>query len=169
MSLHPGSDSREQRRRSGRRAAIALTAGAVLMVASCSGSAGSSARHTVAHISTASPSTASPRPSGTSPAPAPAASEPGGGVSLFPSHRLVMYYGAAGTSALGVLGDAPPGREWARLAHTASRYARPNVVTVPTFELITWVEQGAPGPDSSYAVRVPDTTIARYYAVAHAH
>ena len=80
-----------------------------------------------------------------------------------------MYYGAAGTSLLGVLGDAPPSVEWRTLASVASRYDRPEVVTVPTFELITWVEQGTPGPDGSYSVRVPDSTIAKYYAVAHAH
>ncbi len=96
-------------------------------------------------------------------------SEPGGGSLLFPTHRLVMFYGAAGTSALGVLGDAPPETEWARLAATSEQYDRPDVVTVPTFELITWVERASPGPDGSYALRVPDATIARYYSVIHAH
>ncbi len=149
--------------------ATVLTGGTLLLVGGCVGS-GTSARHPRTDAGTASPSgavtpSATPSPSAS---PVPAA-EPGGGSTLFPSHRLVMYYGAAGTTALGVLGDAPPEQEWARVAHTAAQYAAPDVVTVPTFELITWVEQGSAGPDGSYAVRVPDSTIARYYAVAHAH
>jgi hypothetical protein len=137
---------------------IALPAAAVT---GCDSAArGRAAPTTAVHAS------AAPTPS---PTPAVAATEPGGGVTLFPSHRLVMYYGAAGTTLLGVLGDSPPAVEWRTLSSVAARYERPDVVTVPTFELIVWVEQGTPGPDGSYAVRVPDSTIAKYYAVAHAH
>lgn len=151
----------------------ALTALAVaLLVAACGKDP--APHRPAAAARTASPtSSGSPTPTATAAPTAPPAPEvppePGGGHTLFPSHRLVMFYGAAGTPALGVLGDAPPEQEWPRLAAVSARYDRPGVVTVPTYELITWVEQGSPGPDGSYAVRVPDRIIAKYYAVAHAH
>ncbi len=96
-------------------------------------------------------------------------SEPGGGSLLFPTHRLDMYNGAAGTPALGVLGAAPPQAEWPRLIAASRQYDRPNVVTVPAYELIVWLEQSAPGPDGSYTVRAPEATIANYYRVVHGH
>ncbi len=102
-------------------------------------------------------------------APQVSGTEPGGGSTLFPSHRLVMYYGAAGTPALGVLGDQPPAAEWPRLLATTRQYDRPSVVTVPTYELIAYVERASPGPDGSYAARVPEATIASYYRVVHTH
>lgn len=157
------------RRRVRRGLAAALAASGVLLATGCA-SAGPPAPRAVRDAGTQTPSVSASALATTSPsAGVVPVAEPGGGSTLFPSHRLVMYYGAAGTTALGVLGDAPPEQEWGSLAHTAAQYAAADVVTVPTFELITWVEHGNPGPDGSYAVRIPDSTIAKYYAVAHAH
>jgi len=74
--------------------------------------------------------------------------DPGGGRRLFPGHRVVAFYGAAGDPALGVLGDAPPQQLWSRLAAQADRYFQPGVQVVPTYELVTYMAHAAPGRHS---------------------
>ncbi len=88
---------------------------------------------------------------------------------LFPSHRVVAFYGAAGDPALGVLGDAPPARLWPRLAAQSAPYGQRGLQTVPALELIAYVAQGSPGNDGGYAARVPDSTIRTYLKVVQAH
>jgi hypothetical protein len=105
------------------------------------------------------------RPKSTAPPPG----EPRGGRSLFPSHRIIAFYGAADSSVLGVLGDASPEQLWPRLAAQASAYGSPGTTALPAFELITYLAQAAPGRDGSYSLRVSDRTIERYLAAVRAH
>lgn len=95
--------------------------------------------------------------------------EPGGGRQLFPSHRVVAFYGAAGDPELGVLGDDPPGQLWPKLVAQASHYAAPGVVVVPSYELIAYVATAAPGNNDGYAARISDATIQAYLKVVQAH
>lgn len=92
-----------------------------------------------------------------------------GGTTIFPGHRIVAYYGAAGTSALGVLGDAPPEQEWRQLAAAAHAFDRPARPAVPAYELIADVEQGSPGPHHDYVAHVPDSIIADYLKTVRRH
>jgi hypothetical protein len=95
--------------------------------------------------------------------------EPGGGLRLFPGHRIVAFYGAAGNPTLGALGDAPPGKLWARLSAQAAKYDRHGVHTVPAYELIAYVARGSPGASGNYTARTPDATIKTYLKVVKAH
>jgi hypothetical protein len=88
---------------------------------------------------------------------------------LFPGHRIVAFYGAAGNPSLGALGDAPPGKLWHRLAAQASKYDRRGTATVPAYELIAYVAQGSAGPAGDYTAMVPDATIRSYLKVVKAH
>lgn len=95
--------------------------------------------------------------------------DPGGGRRLFPTQRVVAFYGEAGDPTLGVLGDAPPAQLWPRLAAQADLYAQPGVRVLPAYELIAYTAQAAPGPGGTYAARIPDATINAYLSVVHAH
>ncbi len=99
----------------------------------------------------------------------PLSKEPGGGTSLFPSHRLVAYYGAPASPTLGVLGDAPPDALWARLAATAAPFSSPKTVVVPSYELIAYTAQAAPGPNGTYSAKLAPSQLQEYLDVVHAH
>lgn len=99
----------------------------------------------------------------------PPPTEPGGGYTLFPSHRLIAFYGAPDLPVLGVLGQGQPAQVWPQLAATAAAYASPPVVVVPTFELITFVAQASAGPDDTYASEIPAAEIDSYLQVVKAH
>lgn len=87
---------------------------------------------------------------------------------LFPGHRVVAFYGAAGAPALGVLGDAPPGALWARLGSLAASYGGPGVVAIPAYELIAFAAQATPGSNGSYTAAIPASTIEAYLSVVRA-
>jgi hypothetical protein len=112
-----------------------------------------------------------PAPTAARPArPLPALSkEPGGGTTLFPSHRLVAFYGAPDSPALGVLGDAPPEALWPRLVAATGPFSGPNTAVVPSYELIAFTAEAAPGPDGTYATEVDASRIDEYLQVVHAH
>lgn len=76
---------------------------------------------------------------------------PGGGQILFPGRRLVAFYGAPGTSSLGVLGEQGPEDTLARLYPVAEQYAADGVPTVPTFEIIATVASARAGADGNYS------------------
>lgn len=99
----------------------------------------------------------------------PPPSEPGGGQTLFPSHRLVAFYGAPSSPKLGVLGTAPPEALWSRLAVAAAPFASAGSVVVPAYELIAFGAQRAPGANGSYAAELPAAQIDSYLQVVHAH
>lgn len=103
---------------------------------------------------TAAP-TASPRPQ-----------LPRGGRRIFPRHRVVAFYGAAGGGALGVLGAGTPDEAARRLSRQARAYETPSRPVLPAFELIVTVAQASPGPDGDYSAPTPPATIRRYLAAA---
>jgi hypothetical protein len=99
----------------------------------------------------------------------PRATEPGGGSTLFPSHRLVAFYGAPDRPRLGVLGDAPPDVLWDRLTAAAAPYSSPPTILVPGYELIAFLADAAPGPTGIYTEELPTAQIDSYLQVVHAH
>lgn len=99
----------------------------------------------------------------------PLSREPGGGTTLFPSHRLVAFYGAPASPTLGVLGEAPPEALWARLTAAAAPFSSPNTVVVPSFELIAYTAQAAPGPNGTYAAELRPSQLDEYLGVVRAH
>jgi hypothetical protein len=104
------------------------------------------------------------------PAPLPPLSkEPGGGTTLFPSHRLVAFYGAPATPTLGVLGDAPPDGLWSRLTAAAAPFSAPKTVVVPSYELIAFAAESAPGPHGTYASDPAPSQFDEYLRVVSAH
>ncbi len=96
-------------------------------------------------------------------------SEPGGGRSLFPSHRLVAFYGAPGLPSLGVLGDAPPEQMWSKVVSAAVPYASPSTTVVPSYELIAFTAEAAPEASGDYTLRLSDAQIADYLEVVRSH
>ncbi|MHB1534316.1 MAG: hypothetical protein ACYC1D_06835 [Acidimicrobiales bacterium] len=106
---------------------------------------------------------------GTALSPPPPLVEPGGGQTLFPSHRLVAFYGLPADPVLGVLGDAPPEAMFVQLAQTAALYATPGTVVVPTYELIAFAAQTAPGPNGAYSAELPSSQIDSYLKAVQVH
>ncbi len=103
------------------------------------------------------------------PKPTPTPTEPGGSRTLLPGHRIVAFYGAAGTPSLGVLGTASPTAIWPRLAQQAAAYRSATTPVIPAYELITDVIQASPGADGDYEVQEPASTVETYLAAAHEH
>jgi len=94
---------------------------------------------------------------------------PRGGRQILPRFRVVAYYGAPGTPALGQLGAGTPDQAAAAIEHQAAAYAQFGRPVQPAMELIATVAQGSPGKDGLYSKPVPDTAIAAYLAAAHRH
>jgi hypothetical protein len=94
---------------------------------------------------------------------------PRGGRTLLPGWRIVAYYGAAGTGALGVLGSGTPDQVWPRLATDAARFESKGTRVLPTYELIVVIANSFPGPDGRYRTRVDDATVGRYLATVRRH
>jgi hypothetical protein len=113
------------------------------------------------------------RPTTTAPTTTPTAQAlpplPFGGQQWFPGHRVVAYYGAPGTSSLGVLGAASPDVTAARVSQVAAGYRSAGVSVVPAFELIATVADGGPGPDGSYSHMISAASVQQYLATARAH
>jgi hypothetical protein len=99
----------------------------------------------------------------------PPPTEPGGGLTLFPSHRLVAFYGAPNEPVLGVLGQAPPEALWPQLVAAGAPFMSLDAVVVPTYELIAFEAQASPGPDGRYTQQVPAAQIDAYLRVVQAH
>jgi hypothetical protein len=91
---------------------------------------------------------------------------PGGGTTIFPHHRVVAFYGAAGVPGLGVLGKGAPTSAAAKLLTQAHAYARFGRPILPAFELIATVVQQEPGASGTYSVHASGTEIGRYLAAA---
>ncbi len=81
---------------------------------------------------------------------------------LFPGHRVVAYYGAAGVPAMGILGTASPATILPKLEGTAQAYARYGEPVIPAFELIAVVAQRSPGINNAYSAAIDDDTVQRY-------
>ncbi len=156
-----------------------------LLLAACRGPAGDPAAAPTPTSPAGSPASASTAPPATSSASGPISSPAGGstpagqserlptlprgGRTLFPGWRIVAYYGAAGTAALGVLGAGTPDQVWPRLAADAARFETGQTKALPTYELISVIANATPGPDGKYRSRVDDATIGRYLAAVRRH
>lgn len=91
---------------------------------------------------------------------------PGGGRRIFPEHRVVAFYGAPQSDALGVLGIGSPERAAAHLERVARAYARPSRPVLPAFELIATIATAGPGDDGLHRFHQSDATIERYLLAA---
>lgn len=91
---------------------------------------------------------------------------PGGGREIFPTHRVVAYYGVPGDSRLGVLGAGPPDQIARRLERQAAAYRAAGRAVLPALELITTVATGAPGADGRYSARLSRAVVRRYLDAA---
>jgi hypothetical protein len=94
---------------------------------------------------------------------------PRGGQHILPAYRVVAYYGAPGSAALGVLGRGTPDQAAAAVERQAAQFARFGRRVQPAMELIATVAQGGPGRDGLYSKPIPQAAIARYLAAAHRH
>ncbi len=153
-----------------RRAPVVAVVAAVAVLAGCGGGH-SAAPPTVRSSSSTSSATASSTATSAAPTPTPVStpSEPGGSARLLPGNRIVAFYGAAGTPALGVLGTASAAAIWPRLAQQAAAYRTAGAPVIPAYELIADVIQGSPGTDGDYEVQEPGSVLTSYLQAAHAH
>ena len=106
----------------------------------------------------ASPGT---RPSAAPSPPAGPAELPQGGTRIFPTYRVVAYYGTAGTATLGVLGEGSPDQMLPKLHRAARGFAGDRKVQV-AYELIATVAQARPGADGDYSQMIDEAKIERY-------
>ncbi len=91
---------------------------------------------------------------------------PRGGRSILPEHRVVAYYGAPQSPALGALGIGTPDAATRRLRRQAFAYRQRSRPVLPALELIAVVAQADGGPDGRYRMRQTDAVIRRYLAAA---
>lgn len=88
------------------------------------------------------------------------------GKALFPTYRIVAYYGKADVTTMGVLGSGKPVAVGKRLLRQADAYAKYKRPVIPAFELIAVTAQEAPGTAKTYHGTVDAATIRRYLAEA---
>jgi hypothetical protein len=94
---------------------------------------------------------------------------PLGGRTIFPGHRVVAYYGTAGTAGLGVLGEGSPDGIVPRLRAAAAGFATPDRKLQIAFELIVSVAQRKPGADGTYSKMIDFGKIQQYVDAARRH
>jgi hypothetical protein len=100
-------------------------------------------------------------------APAPKPTElPLGGREIFPRFRVVAFYGAPQSHALGALGIGSPDAAVRRLAKQAEPYAKKTRPVMLALELLADVANRDPGPDNLYRTRQPPNIIRRYLGAA---
>jgi hypothetical protein len=91
---------------------------------------------------------------------------PGGGRAILPRRRVVAYYGAPQSPALGALGATPLPVAARRLRQQARPYNRPGRPVLLAFELIATVASSTPGDHGRYSYRQPPGVIRRYLRAA---
>ena len=80
---------------------------------------------------------------------------PGGGQLVLPGKRYIALYGHPGAPQLGVMGEQDLDGAVTRAKEYAAEYDELSEETViPTFEIITTVATGGPGPDGNYSNEV---------------
>ncbi len=100
-------------------------------------------------------------------APAPKAAElPGGGRTIFPTHRVVAFYGAPQDKQLGILGIGDLDNAAAKLERVGRSYERKTRPVLKAFELISTIANAHPGDDGMYRTHQSAATIDRYLAAA---
>lgn len=93
---------------------------------------------------------------------------PRGGTTILGRLRVIAYYGAAGTAALGTLGAGSPEHAARRILARANSFT-PYGPVQPAMELLATVAQASPGRDGDYSSAVSHAKIAGYLAAAHRH
>lgn len=88
---------------------------------------------------------------------------------LPPGGMLIAYYGAAGSGALGVLGETPPDRAHRRLARAAAPFERPGRPVRLVYELIVSIADAYPGRDGDFSHDVARADVRRYIEAARDH
>ena len=91
---------------------------------------------------------------------------PVGGREIFPRFRVVAFYGAPQSHALGALGIGSPDKAVRRLAKQAKPYAKKTRPVLLALELLADVANRDPGTDGLYRTRQPSSVIRRYLAAA---
>jgi hypothetical protein len=91
---------------------------------------------------------------------------PLGGREIFPHFRVVAFYGAPQSHALGALGIGSPDKAVRRLAKQAQPYAKKTRPVLLALELLADVANRDPGMDGLYRTRQPASVIRRYLAAA---
>jgi hypothetical protein len=119
---------------------------------------------------------APPAPPSASPTPTPTPSPtiagpqlPLGGRAIFPTYRVVAYYGTAGNPVLGVLGESGPDGIMPRLRRAAAGFAADGRKVQLAYELIVTVAQAGPGSDGDYSRMIDTAQIKAYVDAARKH
>jgi hypothetical protein len=107
------------------------------------------------------PPSASAAPAVSTAKPPQRAQLPQGGTRIFPTYRVVAYYGTAGTGTLGVLGEASPDKMLPKLRGAAKGFAGDRKIQV-AYELIATVAQASPGKDGDYSRMIDLNRIQQY-------
>jgi hypothetical protein len=98
--------------------------------------------------------------------PPPPAGLPRGGRSILPEFRVVAYYGAPQSRALGALGIGSPKGATRRLVRQARPYGRNRRPVLPALELLAVIANADAGRDGKYRTRQSDAVIRRYLRAA---
>jgi len=101
----------------------------------------------------------------TSPTPPPP-QLPRGGTTIFPTYRVIAYYGSGEFPGLGVLGKTPAEQAAPAIIKQASAYAPAGRRILPAMELITTVALSSPGPTGTYSSSGNPAVVQRYLDVA---
>ena len=85
--------------------------------------------------------------------------------SILPTRRIVAFYGTPLSKKMGILGELPPDKMFARFDKEIAAWqkADPSHPVMPAFHLIAVVAQGAPGRDGKYRLRMTDSLINLVY------
>jgi hypothetical protein len=94
---------------------------------------------------------------------------PLGGREIFPRFRVVAFYGAPQSHALGALGIGSPDQAASRLARQAQPYVKKTRPVLLAFELLADVANRDAGSDGMYRTRQPAAIIRRYLRAARRH
>lgn len=118
-------------------------------------------------VATASPTTAE---EGASTATVQATQLPGGGRTVFGNKRfLTAFYGTAGTSSLGVLGETDPDGAFARIKRAGKPYLRRGETLMPVYELIVTVADPSDIPTAAgdHSHDILHSSVESYIEAAH--
>jgi hypothetical protein len=85
---------------------------------------------------------------------------------IFPSKRVVAYYGNPLSKKMGVLGEYPRDQMLSMLDHEVARWAKadPTHPVVPALHLIVTVAQGIPGKNGLYRLQMRDSMVNEVYS-----
>lgn len=88
---------------------------------------------------------------------------------ILPFKRVVAFYGNPLSTRMGILGQIPPDKMFAKLEEHARAWAAADttIPVQPALELIATVAQASPGRDGMYRLRMVDTLIEQVYQWAH--